>query len=179
MHLRPTALPTHFEHSPTHQHAVLPCRLQVYLQAAMQGAGQQPLLKAPLMDAAEQQLVLQGFNDTDLEYNSQTFVHGQFMQRARETPSAPCVIFEDYAFSYAEVRGAMCTPTHLNYICANSPFLISQLVWCCHHHTSSNFAVSTRAKADSRQCCSQTGTPRLLLSRCRRSMQPPTASPTT
>lgn len=69
----------------------------------MQGAGQQPLLQTPLMDAAEQQLVLQGFNSTNLEYNRHTFVHGQFMQRARETPDAPCVVYEDYVFSYAEV----------------------------------------------------------------------------
>lgn len=69
----------------------------------MQGAGQQPLLQTPLMDAAEQQLVLQGFNSTNLEYNRHTFVHGQFVQRARETPDAPCVVFEDHVFSYAQV----------------------------------------------------------------------------
>lgn len=79
----------------------------------MQGTAQQPLLSTPLMDAAEQQLVLEGFNDTDLEYDRQTLVHGQFMQRARETPDAPCVIYEDYSFSYAEVRGhaALCCAT--------------------------------------------------------------------
>jgi non-ribosomal peptide synthetase component F len=75
----------------------------VYLSSAVQGAGQQSLLQTPLMDAAEQQLVLQGFNNTNLEYDRQTFVHGQFMQRARETPDAPCVVYEDYVFSYAEV----------------------------------------------------------------------------
>lgn len=64
------------------------------------------LQAAPLMDASEQQLVLQGFNTTDMDYDNQAFVHGLFMQRARETPDAPCVIFEDYVFSYAEVRHA-------------------------------------------------------------------------
>lgn len=58
------------------------------------------------MDAPEQQLVLQGFNATGMDYDTQAFVHGMFMQRARETPDTACVIFEDHVFSYAEVRHA-------------------------------------------------------------------------
>jgi non-ribosomal peptide synthetase component F len=62
------------------------------------------LQAAPLMDPSEQQLVLQGFNDTDLHYDSKAFVHDLFMQRAKETPDAPCVTYEDSVFTYAEVR---------------------------------------------------------------------------
>lgn len=84
------------------------CRAQVYLREILAGAGNgsgpQPLLTAPLMDQEEQQLVLEGFNATDLEYNRQAFVHTLFMQRAKETPAAPCVVFGDTVFSYAEVR---------------------------------------------------------------------------
>jgi non-ribosomal peptide synthetase component F len=80
---------------------------QVYLAGALQvdsgSSAQSPLLSTPLMDAAEQQLVLEGFNATDLEYDRQTFVHGQFMQRAKEAPNAPCVVYEDFVFTYAEV----------------------------------------------------------------------------
>lgn len=63
-----------------------------------------PLVAAALMDAAEQQQVLRDFNATDLEYDRDAFVHGLFMRRAKETPSAACVVFEDYVFTYAEVR---------------------------------------------------------------------------
>jgi non-ribosomal peptide synthetase component F len=80
---------------------------QVYLAGALQVASgssaQAPLLSTPLMDASEHQLVLEGFNAADLEYDRQTFVHGQFMQRAKETPDAPCVVYEDFLFTYAEV----------------------------------------------------------------------------
>lgn len=82
--------------------------MQVYLQALLTApntkAGPQALLTAPLMDQAEYQLVLQDFNATDLDYDREACVHGLFMQRAQEAPHAPCVVFEDYVFSYAEVR---------------------------------------------------------------------------
>lgn len=81
-------------------------RTQVYLHKLLTPSGPQNtplLLTAPLMDAAEQQLVMCGFNDTDRDYDRHAFVHGLFMQHARNTPHAPCVVFEDAVFSYAEV----------------------------------------------------------------------------
>lgn len=71
------------------------------------------------MDAAEVELVLRGFNNTDLAYDRQAFVHGQFMTRAQETPDAACVVFEDYVFTYAEV-GAGCKHTAAVCTCAHA-----------------------------------------------------------
>lgn len=102
----------------------LQCTAQVYLTAALQSTSsdstsQHPLLRTPLMDAAEVELVLRGFNNTDLAYDRQAFVHGQFMARAQEAPDAACVVFEDYVFTYAEV-GAGCQHTAAVCACAHA-----------------------------------------------------------
>jgi len=127
--------------------------MQVYIQALLTTtntkAGPQALLTAPLMDQAEHQLVLQGFNATDLDYDREAFVHGLFMQRAQETPHAPCVVFEDYVFSYAEVGRLSSLPIclsnshsfiHSCYTCHESPredhsitLGTSRLISCSHH----------------------------------------------
>lgn len=62
-----------------------------------------PLRHAPMMDAAEKQLVLQGFNQTTRPYDASLFVHGMFAEHAARQPQAPCIIFEDQVYSYAEV----------------------------------------------------------------------------
>lgn len=56
------------------------------------------------MTKNEEQLVLEGFNTTDKEYDSHAFVHGLFMKHARERPGAPCVVYEDNVFTYAQVK---------------------------------------------------------------------------
>ena len=98
-------------------HTTRPLFLQVYLRELLQPgpntSDPQPLLTAPLMDATERQLVLRDFNATDLDYDNQAFVHGLFMQRAKETPNAPCVVYEDYSFTYAEVGRLPTSPKNV------------------------------------------------------------------
>lgn len=62
-----------------------------------------PLLRVPLMDHAEECLVLEGFNHSQVPYDPTTLVHGMFAVNARRHPEAPCLIFEGCVYSYAEV----------------------------------------------------------------------------
>lgn len=62
-----------------------------------------PLLRIPLMDSAEQQLVLEGFNESHVPYDTATLVHDMFANHAWHNPEAPCLIFAGCMYSYAEV----------------------------------------------------------------------------
>jgi hypothetical protein len=83
------------------------CWPQVFLSqlvCAGHAGSLQPLLHVPLMDKAEEQLVLKGFNENQTRpYDSTTFVHGMFADAVKRHPEAPCVIFEGAVYSYAEV----------------------------------------------------------------------------
>lgn len=160
----------------------LQCTYQMYLAGALQSsssdsASQHPLLRTPLMDAAEVELVLRGFNNTDLPYDRQAFVHGQFMTRAQETPDAVCVVFEDYEFTYAEV-GAGC----LIHSC--------RVHVCTQPHSEAPPPAVRAADAPGRKhlpsawsesscCCVLSPDPATLASAAGRLTPPPTASPTT
>ena len=55
------------------------------------------------MDAAEKQLVLEGFNLHNQVTYTTRLVHGMFADHVKTHPGSPCVVFENYVFTYAEV----------------------------------------------------------------------------
>jgi non-ribosomal peptide synthetase component F len=75
----------------------------VFLQAALAQPAT-PLLQLPLMDELETQLVLKGFNCTDVLFDDTALVHSSFARHAAAWPDAACVVFEGVTYSYAEVR---------------------------------------------------------------------------
>jgi hypothetical protein len=87
--------------------------IQVFLQAALAQPAT-PLLQLPLMDEAETQLVLRGFNATDVPYNDTALVHSSFAQHAAARPDAACVVFEETTYSYAQVRPAQTVRCRIN-----------------------------------------------------------------
>lgn len=86
------------------------CWPQVFLSqlvSAGDAGSLPPLLRVPLMDKAEEQLVLKGFNENQTRpYDSTTFVHSMFADAVKRHPEAPCVIFEGCVYSYFEARPA-------------------------------------------------------------------------
>lgn len=60
------------------------------------------------MSVAEQQQVLQAFNDTGLPAvlagPQGSLVHHQFMRQAAAHPEAPCLVYEGEVLSYGQVR---------------------------------------------------------------------------
>lgn len=62
-----------------------------------------PVLHVPLMNKAEEQLVVVEFNQTQKAYDPDKFVHSMFVEHVRRNPQAPCVNFEGSVYSYAEV----------------------------------------------------------------------------
>lgn len=89
--------------------------LQVFLSHLAQAHASSslvPLLRCPLMDGDEQQLVLKGFNHTTRPYDTTSLVHRMFAEHAQRQPEAPCVIYEDRVYSYAEVRWFVLVSIH-------------------------------------------------------------------
>jgi non-ribosomal peptide synthetase component F len=86
---------------------LLPAPLQVFLSKLCVVEGDTnswlPLLRVPMMDNAEERLVLEGFNQSRVPYDPATLVHGMFAENARRHPEAPCLIFQGCVYSYAEV----------------------------------------------------------------------------
>ncbi|MCS4251614.1 non-ribosomal peptide synthase/polyketide synthase [Pseudomonas sp. BIGb0164] len=64
---------------------------------------QQPLSQLPLLDAAEQQQILQLWDCTDSGFSAQRLVHQRVADRARETPEAVAVKFGDEQLTYGQL----------------------------------------------------------------------------
>jgi amino acid adenylation domain-containing protein len=62
-----------------------------------------PVAEIELMDAAEQALVRDGFNDTGREYPRDATIHQLFAAQVRATPHAPAVSHRSGELSYAEL----------------------------------------------------------------------------
>ncbi|AVE03295.1 non-ribosomal peptide synthetase [Pseudomonas palleroniana] len=63
----------------------------------------QPLSQLPLLDAAEQQQILDRWNCTDSGFSAERLVHQLFADRARENPDAVAVKFDTQTLSYGEL----------------------------------------------------------------------------
>ncbi|SEF09447.1 non-ribosomal peptide synthase/polyketide synthase [Pseudomonas palleroniana] len=63
----------------------------------------QPLSQLPLLDAAEQQQILDRWNCTDSGFSAERLVHELFADRARENPDAVAVKFDTQTLSYGEL----------------------------------------------------------------------------
>lgn len=89
------------------QLTLLPTMLQVFLSklCLVEGDAKSwvPLLRVPMMDHAEECLVLESFNQSHVPNDPATLVHGMFADNARRHPEAPCLIFNGCVYSYAEV----------------------------------------------------------------------------
>ncbi|WP_449434129.1 amino acid adenylation domain-containing protein [Pseudomonas putida] len=58
----------------------------------------------PMLDAAEQQRIVHGWNRTDVAYPRQRFVHQLFEDQAQRNPQAPALIFAGQTLSYTELN---------------------------------------------------------------------------
>ncbi|WP_399126699.1 amino acid adenylation domain-containing protein [Streptomyces sp. ITFR-6] len=63
-----------------------------------------PVGRLDILDAAERQQLLIGFNDTTVPYQDSTTVHELFERQAARTPDAPAVAFGAEQLSYAQLN---------------------------------------------------------------------------
>ena len=75
------------------------------LLTAAVAAPDTPLSNLSLMDTEEQQLVLQGFNDTAADYPVSSTVHRLLEQHVVHAPMSPCLIQGTSRLSYGAVNG--------------------------------------------------------------------------
>ncbi|WP_408953367.1 amino acid adenylation domain-containing protein [Lysobacter sp. Hz 25] len=66
--------------------------------------GAEPIARLPLMAAAERQRVLEGFNDSAVEFPPQRVLHQLFEQQVQRTPDASALVFEESRLGYAELN---------------------------------------------------------------------------
>ncbi|MCK3851422.1 amino acid adenylation domain-containing protein, partial [Pseudomonas sp. W2Jun17] len=81
-------------------------RMARHWQNLLQGMVANPrqqLSQLSLLDAAEQQQILQLWNRTDSGFSAERWVHELFADRARENPTAVAVKFDAQTLSYAEL----------------------------------------------------------------------------
>ncbi len=82
----------------------LAARFGVLAAAVADGAAEAtPVLRLPVMPAAERERVLRGWNDTRTDYDHDRCVHQLVEAQAARTPDATAVVFENAALSYAEL----------------------------------------------------------------------------
>ncbi|WP_432728639.1 amino acid adenylation domain-containing protein [Variovorax sp. W6] len=77
-------------------------RLRVLARAATD-APHTPVCELPLMDEAERELVVHGFNRPLLDTGAPSLIHALFERRAKRNPDAIAVQFEDKRLSYGEL----------------------------------------------------------------------------
>ncbi|WP_260604961.1 non-ribosomal peptide synthetase [Streptomyces sp. WAC 01420] len=76
----------------------------VNLLAAAVADPARPVGRLDILDAAERQQLLVGFNDTTVPYQDSTTVHELFERQAARTPDAPAVVFGAAKLSYSELN---------------------------------------------------------------------------
>ncbi|WP_261887413.1 non-ribosomal peptide synthetase [Vibrio aerogenes] len=74
------------------------------LLSAMMMAPAQPLSELPLMDEAEYQQIIHGFNADQTQFASEALIHQQFERQAHATPDAVAVVFEEQSLTYGELN---------------------------------------------------------------------------
>ncbi|MHC5763140.1 amino acid adenylation domain-containing protein, partial [Nostoc sp.] len=82
-------------------------RMVEHLQTLLSGIvvnPQQRLSELPLLSEPEKYQLLQEWNDTQVEYPQQQFIHELFEAQVERTPDAIAVVFEDEQLTYCELN---------------------------------------------------------------------------
>jgi amino acid adenylation domain-containing protein len=77
------------------------------LEAMLIGIAQRPgadLLELPVLSEVEQDRVLRGLNDTQIDYGPEECVHTMFEQQVAQTPDAIALVFEGQTLTYAQLN---------------------------------------------------------------------------
>jgi len=77
------------------------------LEALLVSISERPdgdLLALPMLSSAEQERVLRGLNDTDIEYGPEECIHTMFERQVEKTPDAIALVFEGQTMTYRELN---------------------------------------------------------------------------
>ena len=78
-------------------------RMRTMLDAVLD-APEIPVFQIPLLNGAERDQVLRGFNDTAVAYPKEALIHELFEQQVARTPEAVAVQYEDERLTYAQLN---------------------------------------------------------------------------
>ena len=78
-------------------------RMRTMLDAVLD-APEIPVFQIPLLNGAERDQVLRGFNDTAVAYPKEALIHELFEQQVKRTPEAVAVQYEDEQLTYAQLN---------------------------------------------------------------------------
>uniref|UniRef100_UPI00187F1318 hypothetical protein n=1 Tax=Xenorhabdus sp. BG5 TaxID=2782014 RepID=UPI00187F1318 len=85
-----------------------PMRINAYMKTALEGivaalqyAPEQPIHAIDILPQAERTQLLEGFNDTAMDYPQDALIHQLFEQQAARTPDAIALVFGENELSYA------------------------------------------------------------------------------